>query len=35
MRVAQNLLRGFYDETKQAAQPALRERHAGTVQPQL
>ena len=30
--VAANLLRGFYEETQQVRQPALRPLHAGTVQ---
>ena len=29
--VAQNLLRGFFEETKLAAVPRLTERHTGTV----
>jgi xanthine dehydrogenase small subunit len=31
--VAQNLLRGFFDETRDTPQPALRRGHAATVQP--
>ncbi len=31
-RVAQNLLRGFFDETRVESQPALKPLHAGTVQ---
>ena len=33
MRVAKNLLLGFYLETQQTAQPRLTPRHSGTVQP--
>ena len=32
-KVAANLLRGFYEETKHQAQPRLKALHAATVQP--
>ena len=33
MRLAKNLLLGFYLETQHTAQPRLKPRHSGTVQP--